>query len=1093
MMYGILSETAQSNPNAIALVTSDTTSYSYHALLNRVHQWAHYLLSIGVRPSHRVGFKSANDDNHLFFYLALDCIGACYVPLDRDLPKLQFDAGLAVLKLDVFLDEKEVDAGQLDYLPQGKPEAAQSNTAQDCTYIMSSSGTTGDRKWIPIQGAGLAYWAGVEKELLQLTPEDKILSTRSPAFDARISEYLRAFAHGATLYLMAQHDRKDMQKIISLCQSNHITTLLMVPSQLESAQFNHYLPALAEAGLKHLIVTGEACNWTLAILCKQLGIHLWNAYGPTEATFGLSLLDVTTRVIEGMDESLPVPIGKPIAPMHFRIIDGTLFVDSPYLSPGYLKAEDKQGGFVLVGKQRLFDTGDLFSETASDLIYHGRATFETHCKVGGVKVSPSHIERVIQHYPGKGLQTAVVVKIWLGHLKPVAYIKLTSEVDKEAFLAYLKSALRPEEIPVCLLIDALPLLSPSDKIDRQKLITLTDDANQLFFKLAPDTLNSKENNLEQVLAIWKRLFKLNQLSPAQDFFALGGDSLTANQLVVLVQKELDASYKYSDFLGLKTFTPKAMAKQLTERKGAIKGEAIATLLVKCSNATRTVMMLPPLLGEGCFTYKHLAVRYAKAFKACVYGVSSSALFDESPLPETLAEEAEQCYQAIKRVQPQGPYHLFGFSYGATLAWQVAELCVQKGDEVASLELMDGFPPTVLQKMPAKAHVRLLYSLIQFVVTVLTKKPYNEAACIPVSSDQALFEQLLPLLCGNAAGALTEKERHVDYVFAALQGMLKGASAKRIVALARQHLLFMLRQSEPNTLLPIRPVIFQTNETQDYWKMMDTIEGLIARAPDRRYLFWNRYCSSVRRNGTQLESGHLELLLNGSPRIGSTAESFWQRNHDLIFNKLMCDFGPESFHTCEKIDDHYLYNLHFLQRDSEASMHSALRQMNGRAKRLRYESSSNLSIQEDGIHQAFTSYQLTVSASEKKQIDEWLASIKCIEKASNPLQKKFIRLDASVGALYLTFMFNFKPTLDYSFECASNEDWPQKQLIVPEGFLRVPVPRNPKIYHFAFVYTKMGCSTFEAVGNCAEYLGQFIALLNAQINQESPVCEHRAVM
>ena len=147
----------------------------------------------------------------------------------------------------------------------------------------------------------------------------------------------------------------------------------------------------------------------------------------------------------------------------------------------------------------------------------------------------------------------------------------------------------------------------------------------------------------------------------------------------MVQKEIDSDYQYSDFLTLNEFTPLAMASQLTQKKFKVDRMAIATRLT--GDSPQKLFMLPPLLGEGCFTYKHLAEHYSDAFDVSVYGLSSPVLFDDQPLPNSLDEEAEQFYKAMKGIQPEGPYRVFGFSYGVTLAWKVAELCIRNGDKI----------------------------------------------------------------------------------------------------------------------------------------------------------------------------------------------------------------------------------------------------------------------------------------------------------------------------------------------------------------------------------------------------------------------------
>lgn len=1114
MIYTFLVKSAQKNPNHPALITSLKSSYSYEQLVHYVHQWAHYLLKLGVKQGDRIGLMSDEDDLHVFIYLALDCIGACYVPLDPETPIVQLEQGLARLNLQILLTSSahypeqitrfltpkilSVETMECQNLPQEKPEEAYPNGDQSLIYIMSSSGSTGDKKYIPILGAGLSYWAAVENQLLKLASADIILSTRSPTFDARISEYLRAFAQGAKLVLMSHQERKDIQKVIQACHDHQISTLLMVPSQLESSSFNASLMGLAHSGLKHLMVTGEACNWTLAKLCKQARIKLWNAYGPTEATFGMSLLEITDLVTEDLEEIQPVPIGKPIAPVTYSIKNDMLVIHSPFLTPGYLgqdPLENKEDA-----EELSFNTGDLFSETKEHLLFKGRSSF--HCKVGGVKVSPTRIEAVIQSYTKESVQGVVVIKLWLGHLKPVAYIKHEADFDKEAFLTHLQDQLSPAEMPLCLSIAIFPRLPASEKIDRLNLIEVPIRTHSLLFHLK-DEIQIPENHqslLKSVLSLWQGLFGIESISPNQSFLTLGGDSISANALVEQVKKNLDSEYRSSDFL-LSGMTPLGMAKQLSQKRFNL-ATAVATPLILQDPFKPIVFMVAPLLGEGCFTYQHLAARYAATFGVSVYGLSNKLVFEEGPLPESLEEEAEQFYAAIKKVQPQGPYRLFGFSYGATLAYQIAAHCLTQGDKIASLELMDGFPPQVMQRIPGKAHNRLLYSLLNFVVSLLKNKHYAEHIEFPISEDQAVFERQLAILCTQEQKEedknshphlvdLAEKYRQVQTLFSIVRAQIKGNAALRILNLAERHLLIILTQPKPHHPLRIIPTVFQSDESQDYWKMMDTIQGLTPRAPNRRYLFWNDgYFSSVRRNGVKIPAQHLELLLGGPNELGQTPETYWFRsNHDRLFNSND-RFSPPSFYTVAPSEGLLIYNVHFLRLATGAALIDYLQKKGIAFKQLRCQSSLELIEQKDALATALRGIQFSIGFWQQKEVEEQLTvwKLRPRDVPHSQTGAKAIQLQGSLEAIYLTILWNGTPVLDFAFDELEIRQLKQKTLSVPKEFSMLPCP-NSNCYCFVFPYFNYAPSSIsKAIDQCAVFLGEFIARLNAALSDGQDIAD-----
>lgn len=239
------------------------------------------------------------------------------------------------------------------------------------------------------------------------------------------------------------------------------------------------------------MVTGDACSMSLKRLCEKYHINLWNCYGPTEATFGMSILCVNQEEIRDENEHPVIPIGFPHGEeVKFHLIDECLHIESPFLSPGYIDAPEltkKNFPTLFINNRwvRVFNTENKFLVKDNRLIFKGRIDNDAHIKVSGVKVDPHAIRQCIEKYNDEMgqdvLQVYVVVKPWLNNNKPFAYLVVHHEFSKPHFMAYLKKWLRKEELPIIVTLSDFPRLIPSEKIDRRTLIARTDHPDEFFF------------------------------------------------------------------------------------------------------------------------------------------------------------------------------------------------------------------------------------------------------------------------------------------------------------------------------------------------------------------------------------------------------------------------------------------------------------------------------------------------------------------------------------------------------------------------------------------------------------------------------------
>jgi thioesterase domain-containing protein len=887
------------------------------------------------------------------------------------MPSHQLANGLNTLELDQLLipakdrDLKPeltcsfISEDEIHHFPTKKPDFSNPNGENDLSYIMSSSGSTGDRKWIPIKGAGLQYWADVEKELFTV---GRVLSTRSPAFDARISEYVRSFAGQGTLYLMTAEERKDIRCVFKKCRELKINTVLMVPSQLDSQFIFKELPLLKNS-LSHFITTGEACTWQLAQVCLDADISLWNAYGPTEATFGISLIEVTAFLKEGYDINQAVPIGLPVTPVEIEINkENRLLIHSRYLAPCYITS---QGNIPLNSP---FDTGDFFSACENYLLYQGRAGLSEHVKISGVKVYPGYVEEIINRFPD--IQAAVVVKVWRGRKRLIAYIEKNDCINQEIFAEYLENNLQRAETPVCLSISTLPRLIPSEKIARKTLISRIDEPDDLFFLRSNTRFISKNNTLLEIIcAIWSEQFGFTVM-PDDDFLHLGGDSITAKEIIADIRETLHSDYQYHDFISLSPLTPTALTNQLQHQLSQ-NSLPSASLLAKVPNE-ENIFLLPPLLGEGYFTYRNIAVTYANLLNKNVIGLSSRALENDSYMPASLEEEAYQFYLAIKNYQPEGPYYLSGFSFGCLLALLVSQLFLQSGDAVAYLDLIDGFPPAPLQRMSSNSHVILLHSLLQFLVHVINRKADEEQLLLPTLEELKYFEYPTEIatytLVHHNQRFLLDKISLVEQAFDNLYNQAVKDESKRMIALAKQHILFMLIESVPATLISdVIPRVYQSRTDQDYWETTFQANGLpVSGDPSHRFLFWNDYFSQLRRNGVEPEASHLDLLAKDT----AVFSNYYERIKFKEFNNLT-GFGPDPMYLISENKKNLICHVCFIPKVHLSLIECSLFKMGIRPEKQEYSVNKNLFDQNDAFYEALSSLHFSIPEQKENAVQRLL--------------------------------------------------------------------------------------------------------------------------
>ncbi len=541
-------------------VADGDAALTYAELNRRANQLAHHLRALGVVPDARVGVCVDRRAHMVVAVLAVLKAGGCYVPLDPAYPRARLQhmvadsaplvvltdavgaAALAGLQgcpasLDLLADAPTW-AKQPDTNPQ--PEAV-GLTARHLAYVIYTSGSTGKPKGVMVEHRGVVNLALAQGKAFGINVNSRVLQFASFSFDASVSEMAMALCHGAALHLPPPGAVLAGDVLGTVLRQSAITHVTLPPVVL-AALADGAIPASVET----LVVAGEAPSTGLVQRWAS-GRRFFNAYGPTETT-----------VCATMHACLPdaigtgsVPIGQALRNMQCHVLDaagnavlagevGELHVGGIGLARGYLnRPELTAQRFVpspFAQGERLYKTGDLARQRPDGTLeFMGRA--DDQVKLRGFRIELGEVEAVLAGHAGIA-QAVVVARAEQGEERRlVGYYTLAEHADdpgSQALRTHLSQALPEYMVPPALVLLEGFALTPNGKIDRKALPAPGDSAFATQAYQAPRT--ATEHTLA---AIWAELLQFQQVGIDDDFYALGGHSLTAVQLMTRVREAFE--------------------------------------------------------------------------------------------------------------------------------------------------------------------------------------------------------------------------------------------------------------------------------------------------------------------------------------------------------------------------------------------------------------------------------------------------------------------------------------------------------------------------------------------------------------------------
>ncbi|MES2261194.1 MAG: amino acid adenylation domain-containing protein [Pseudomonadota bacterium] len=675
-------------PDAVA-VQDQRTSLSYRALLEQADQLALRLRQTAPQPESRIGVMLERRCDLLVAILGVWAAGAAYVPLDPTFPAdrlrmIADDAQLAAIVSDTSLNAlwPAVPVVCMDHplppLSQWPAEAVLESGAT--AYLLYTSGSTGKPKGVRVGESSVRNFLHSMQELLKFDSGTRLLAVTTHAFDISVLELLLPLLSGGTVVICDRADTMDGARLAHRLESDRINVLQATPATWKLLIDTGWQ---GTPGLTALC-GGDSLPHALAEALLQRVDRLWNMYGPTETT----VWSTAARVKAGE----PVHLGAPIGNTDLYVLDerqrptppgvpGELWIGGAGLALDYwgmpeLTARQFTTLASLPHAGRLYRTGDSVRWRADGLLTHlGRLDFQV--KLRGYRIELGEIETALRRQPGIGDALVVVRKDRAGDARLVAYL-----VGAHCSSAVLGAALR-ESLPAYMVpsafifLDAFPQTA-NRKIDRKALPAPGDSG-------APDTFEAPRDTTEIQLAhLFAQALGLAQVGIHDDFFAIGGHSLLAVQVMAGVKRLFGVELPVSTMVQHASVA--ALALRLRGESGV---ETPMLLTLRSGKETQPLWLFHPI-GGNVFCYLELA-RQADPHRP-VLAFQAPGLDTEGEAEVTVERMAQRYIQGLRERQPNGPYLLGGWCFGGVIAFEAARQLRDAGETVTGLALIDTRAP-----------------------------------------------------------------------------------------------------------------------------------------------------------------------------------------------------------------------------------------------------------------------------------------------------------------------------------------------------------------------------------------------------------------
>lgn len=703
-VHRLIEDQAQQQAERVAVICEDQL-LTYKTLDQRANQLAHYLIHTGICTESRVGVALRRSTELIIALLAVFKAGGTLVPIDPTHPEQRIayvleDAQVALIITDGILQTpptiqhphklRQLDLTQFDWQAWPKTSAHSAIHPKQLAYMIYTSGSTGAPKAVAVAHGALSLHCQATAALYDMSSESRELHFLSISFDGAHERWIVPLLAGGCVIL-----RPDTiwsaAETHAACARHGVNNAGFPTSYLQqlAAWKAPDARSATTARLRLISFGGEGMPRHSYAQVQQNLAPAWliNGYGPTETV--ISPLAWKARAQENFD-GLFAPIGRAVGARRAYVLDqdlnpvpigiaGELYIGGACLARGYHNRPGATAERFLPDPfsgdgGRMYKTGDQVRWRTDGVIeFLGR--LDTQVKIRGFRIELGEIEAVLRQQPGVQAAAATVHTTAQGK-KLIGYVipDNNTPMNVASLRAALALRLPDYMVPSLLLsLEALPL-SPTGKLDRQ---ALPIPATQTKHLIPPSTPLE-----QQLVKIWQEILHVDPIGITDNFFDLGGDSLSALQIVNAMNTSLPTQniqlvdiFNYPDIQQLAhaiSHAPEIPFSTLTT--------AHSEVVRLQQSGTRPMLYCFPGLLVSTREYNALIQHLGSNQPATGFICHSLSRINSTHGTATQVETLAQTYADYICTHSAGqPCFLLGWSWGGILAYETARLLQNKVD------------------------------------------------------------------------------------------------------------------------------------------------------------------------------------------------------------------------------------------------------------------------------------------------------------------------------------------------------------------------------------------------------------------------------
>ncbi|AZL69430.1 non-ribosomal peptide synthetase [Pseudomonas guariconensis] len=560
-----LAAQAAEQPERIALIHDDST-WSYATLQQRVELISRHLLALGLPAEARIGLCLPRGLDIVAAVFGTLNAGLTFVPLDPQFPGERLAHMIDDADIRLVLVTPETQAVMAPYQRPCLDVTALDATApalagvpstrpvqrEQLAYVIYTSGSTGKPKGVAVTHRSLAGYSEVARAYYGVAADDRVLQFSTFNFDGFVDQLFPPLVCGAALVVRGP-ELWDSAEFHARLYRHRITVAACLTTAywFQLAQDFARQPHAAYGELRLVSVGGEAMPSAGLDAWRKAGlaaVRLLNIYGPTEITVVSSIQDCNA-LLQRDPLPLQLPIGAPLRGRAYYLLDrddnltppgvpGELCVGGELLARGYhdvpgLTAERFCPDPYGPPGSRMYRTGDRARRLA-DGTYEYLGRIDQQVKLRGFRIELGEIESRLRSHPQVRQALALVREDRPGDRRLVAYLVYHEQAPQAAELRQHLAAQLPDYmVPAAFVTLAQMPMTPGGKLNRAAL-PAPDYSAQGSSQRAPQSERE-----QQLLALWQNVLGQQAIAMDDNFFAIGGHSLLAAQLVARIRLELN--------------------------------------------------------------------------------------------------------------------------------------------------------------------------------------------------------------------------------------------------------------------------------------------------------------------------------------------------------------------------------------------------------------------------------------------------------------------------------------------------------------------------------------------------------------------------